>query len=57
MDRDALDLAVWEAGKLTTVDTYVLPGSAQLLGPDSRRIAYVVMQEKRQGVYVAELPR
>jgi dipeptidyl aminopeptidase/acylaminoacyl peptidase len=56
MDRDALDLAVWEAGKLTTVDTYVLPGSAQLLGPDSRRLAYVVMQEKRQGVYVAELP-
>jgi hypothetical protein len=57
MDRDALDLAVWEAGKLTTVDTYVLPGSAQFLGPDSRRVAYAVIQEKRQGAYVAELPR
>lgn len=57
MDRDALDLAVWEAGKLTRVDTYVLPGSAQLLGPDSRRVAYAVIQEKRQGAYVAELPR
>ncbi len=55
MDRDALDLAVWEAGKLTSVDTYVLPGSAAFLGPDSRRVAYAVIQEKRQGVYVAEV--
>jgi hypothetical protein len=56
MDRDALDVAVWERGKLVTVDTYVLPGSAQFLGPDSRRVAYVVLHEKRQGVYVAALP-
>jgi len=57
MDRNALDVAVWEVGKLTSIDTYVLPGSARFLGPDSRRVAYVVMHEKRQGVYVAELPR
>ena len=54
-DRDALDLAVWEAGRLTRVDTYALPGSARFLGPDSRRLAYAVIQEKRAGVYVADL--
>jgi hypothetical protein len=56
MDRDALDVSVWEQGKLTPVDTYVLPGSAQFLGPDSRRVAYAVVHEKRPGVYVAVLP-
>ena len=56
-DMVALDVAVWERGKLTSVDTAVLPGSARFLGPDSRRVAYVVAQPKRQGVYVAELPR
>ncbi len=56
-DMVALDVAVWERGKLTAVDTAVLPGSARFLGPDSRRIAYVVAAPKRQGVYVAELPR
>jgi sugar lactone lactonase YvrE len=57
MDLVALDLAVWEAGKLTRVDTAILPGSAAFLGPDSRRVAYVVAHPKRAGVYVAELPR
>jgi hypothetical protein len=57
MDMVALDVGVWEAGKLTSVDTAVLPGSARFLGPDSRRLAYVVVHPKRQGVYVAELPR
>ncbi len=56
LDRDALDVGVWEAGKRTSVDTYVLPGSARFLGPDSRRVAYVVIQEKRAGLYVAEVP-
>jgi hypothetical protein len=56
-DLVALDVAVWERGKLTAVDTAVQPGSARFLGPDSRRIAYVVAHPKRQGVYVAELPR
>ncbi|HEX9051442.1 MAG TPA: hypothetical protein VF841_13000 [Anaeromyxobacter sp.] len=56
-DMVALDVAVWERGKLTGVDTAVLPGSARFLGPDSRRIAYVVAAPKRQGVYVAEVPR
>jgi hypothetical protein len=56
-DLVALDIGVWEQGKLTRVDQGVLPGSARFLGPDSRRLAYVVIQPKRQGVYVAELPR
>jgi hypothetical protein len=56
-DMVALDVAVWERGRLTAVDTAVLPGSARFLGPDSRRLAYVVAAPKRQGVYVAELPR
>jgi hypothetical protein len=57
MDMVALDVAVWEGGKLISVDTAVLPGSARFLGPDSRRVAYVVAHPKRLGVYVAELPR
>ena len=56
-DLVALDLGVWEQGRLTRVDEGVLPGSARFLGPDSRRIAYVVVAPKRQGAYVAELPR
>lgn len=57
MDLVALDLGVWRDGKLTAVDTAVLPGSARFLEPDSRRLAYVVAHPKRAGVYVAELPR
>jgi hypothetical protein len=57
VDRDALDVAVWDQGKLTTVDTYVAAGTARFLGPDSRRLVYAVIHEKRQGVYVAELPK
>jgi hypothetical protein len=53
----ARDVAVWEGGKLTAIDTAVLPGSARFLGPDSRRVAYAVAAPKRQGIYVAELPR
>jgi len=55
MDMVALDLAVWEGGKLTRIDTAILPGSARFLGPDSRRVAYVVVHPKRAGVYVADL--
>jgi hypothetical protein len=55
-DRVALDLALWEAAKLTAVDTYALPGSAQFLGGDARRLAYAVIERKRAGVYVAEVP-
>lgn len=57
MEMVALDVAVWAQGKLTSIDTAVLPGSARFLGPDSRRIVYVVARPKRAGVYVAELPR
>ncbi len=56
-DMVALDVAVWEKGKLTAIDAAILPGSARFLGPDSRRIAYVVADPKRAGVYVAEVPR
>jgi len=55
-DRVALDLALWEAGKLTAIDTHALPGSARFLGGDPRRLAYAVVEPKRQGVYVAALP-
>jgi hypothetical protein len=56
-DLVALDVGVWEKGRVTRVDAGILPGSAQFLGPDSRRLAYVVVNPKRQGVYVAELAR
>ena len=54
-DRVALDLALWEGGRLTAVDTYALPGSAQFLGGDPGRIAYAVVDAKRAGAYVAEV--
>ena len=57
MDMVALDVAVWTGGRLVAIDTHVLPGSARFLAPDSRRVAYAVVHPKRQGVYVAELPR
>ncbi|HET7824615.1 MAG TPA: LpqB family beta-propeller domain-containing protein [Anaeromyxobacter sp.] len=57
MDAQALDVAVWQGGKTTSIDTYVSPGTARFLGPDSRRVAYVVQQRKREGLYVAELPQ
>jgi len=57
MDMVALDVAVFEKRRLTSIDTAVLPGSARFLGPDSRRVGYAVVHPKRQGVYVAELPR
>jgi len=56
-DRVALDLGIWEGGKVVAVDRSALPGSAFLLAPDSSRLAYVVNDPKRPGVYVAELPR
>lgn len=57
MDMVALDLAVWDHGKLVAVDQAAVPGTARFLPPDSRRVAYAVAAPKRQGVYVAELPR
>jgi dipeptidyl aminopeptidase/acylaminoacyl peptidase len=56
-DLVALDLAVREKGKLVAVDKAALPGSAFFLPPDSARVAYIVVDPKRAGVYVAELPR
>ncbi len=57
MDLSALDVGIWEKGSVTSIDTYVAPGSARFLAPESRRVAYVVIHPKRQGLYVAELPR
>jgi hypothetical protein len=54
MDRVALDVGIWERGKLTRVDGLVEPGSASLIGP--KRLAYAVIDPKRRGVYVAEVP-
>jgi hypothetical protein len=54
-DRAALDIGVWELGKVVRVDTLVLPGSAALV-PGRRRVAYVVVDPKRAGVYLADLP-
>jgi len=55
-DRVALALALWEGGKLTALDTYARPGSAQFLGGDPGRLAWVVVEAKRAGAYVAQVP-
>jgi hypothetical protein len=56
MDAPALDLALWQEGRLTALDEKVLPGSARFLPPDGRRVAWVVVEPKRAGVYVADAP-
>lgn len=53
---DAAELAVWKAGTLTRVDAQAVPGSARFLGPDGKRLAYLVADPRRPGVYVADLP-
>lgn len=53
-DRQALDIGLFGAGGLVRLDQSVLPGSARFLGPDSRRVGYVVNDPKRAGIYVAE---
>ena len=55
-DLAALDLAVWDGSRLVPVDRAVAPGSARLLPPDGSRLAYVVVDPERAGVYVARLP-
>ena len=55
-DLVALDFGVWQGGKLVQVDRGALPGSIRFLGPDSRRMSFVVVQERRAGAYVAVLP-
>ncbi len=56
LGREALDVGIWEGGRIVKVDTSVLPGSASFIGPGARRLAYAVLQPKRAGVYVAEIP-
>ncbi len=55
-DLVALDFGVWRDGKLVMVDRGALPGSIRFLGPDSRRVAFAVVQARRSGAYVALLP-
>ncbi len=55
-DRVALDLALWEEGKLIALDTVVRPGSAGFVGGDPTRLAWAVLAAKREGVHVAEVP-
>jgi hypothetical protein len=55
MDRAALDVAVWQGGRLHKVAETVLPGSARFLGPDSRRVGVVVSDPARAGVYVVDV--
>jgi hypothetical protein len=49
----ALDFGVWRDGKLAQVDRGALPGSIRFLGPDSKRLAFAVVQPKRAGAYIA----
>jgi hypothetical protein len=55
-DLVALDLAIWQAGRLTAVDQGALAGSIRFVGPDSGRLCYAVVQPRRAGVYLATLP-
>jgi hypothetical protein len=55
-DLVALDFGVWRDGKLVQVDRGALPGSIRFLGPDSRRMAFAVVQANRAGAYLAVLP-
>lgn len=55
-DLVALDFGVWRDGKLAQVDRGALPGSIRFLGPDSRRVAFAVVQPNRAGAYIAVIP-
>ncbi|MDR0964908.1 MAG: hypothetical protein LBM75_00085 [Myxococcales bacterium] len=55
----SFDLA-WQApmpGAVTApIDRHVLKHSLRALDPDGKRVAYIVTERRREGVYVAELP-
>jgi hypothetical protein len=55
-DLVALDFGVWRDGVMTPIDRGALPGSIRFLGPDSKRVVFVVVEPKRAGAYVASLP-
>ncbi len=55
-DRVALDVAIWQEGKLGAVDTSALPGSIRFLGASRSRLAWIGNDPKRPGVYVADVP-
>jgi len=52
-DLVALDFGVWRDGSLVQVGRGALPGSIRFLGPDSKRVAYAVVQPRRAGIYLA----
>jgi hypothetical protein len=55
-DRPALDIATWRDGKLTRIDQVVLPGSARFVAAVPGRVVYAVVDPKRAGLYVADVP-
>jgi hypothetical protein len=55
-DGAGVDLAIWSAGKVSPLDGTVLPGSPRFLGPEGRRVAWIVGRPDRAGVYVADAP-
>jgi hypothetical protein len=52
----AVDLGVWDRGRLTRVDTRVRASTARFAGPGSRRVVYALADEARAGADVAEVP-
>jgi hypothetical protein len=55
-DGAGVDLSAWVGGRLVPLDGKVLPGSAVLLPPDGKRVAWIGTAPERPGVFVADLP-
>jgi hypothetical protein len=55
-DAPSLDLAVWTDGRVQSVGTAALPGSAAFLPPDGRRVAWIGVAPGAAGVLVADVP-
>ena len=55
-DLAALDLAVWDEGKVRSLGAAALPGSAAFLPPDGRRVAWIGVAPGDAGVFVADGP-
>jgi hypothetical protein len=52
---EGVDVGVWEQGKVVRIDGPALAGSAALLPGDAPRVVYAIVEEGREGVYVAEV--
>jgi hypothetical protein len=55
-DLAALDLAVWDEGKVRPLGAAALPGSAAFLPPDGRRVAWIGVAPGDAGIFVADGP-